>query len=67
MWTTFHLQISQITDQYHYKCNPEDEEERNGNNLVMVQLRSQAEGKYFDKVSSLTIALTEHRARKPCA
>ncbi len=42
-----------MTNLYHYKGNPKDEEERNGNDLVKVQLRLQAEGKCFDKISSL--------------
>jgi hypothetical protein len=32
--------------------HPKDEEERNGNDLVKVQLRLQAEGKCFAKISS---------------
>ncbi len=40
-------------DSPHYESNPEDDEERNGKDLVKVQLRLQAEGQRFDKISYL--------------
>jgi hypothetical protein len=42
-----------MTHLFHYESNPEDDEERNGNDLVKVQLRLQAEGQRFDKISYL--------------
>jgi hypothetical protein len=42
-----------MTHLFHYESNPEDEEERNGKDLVKVQLRLQAEGQRFDTRSSL--------------
>jgi hypothetical protein len=42
-----------MTCLFHYESNPEDDEERNGNDLVKVQLRLQAEGQRFDKISYL--------------
>lgn len=53
MWTTFHR--SHITNLHQYGSNPEDEEERNGYDLVKVQLRLQAEGKWFDTRSFLIL------------
>jgi hypothetical protein len=40
-----------MTRLFHYESNPEDDEERNGKDLVKIQLRLQAEGQHFDKIS----------------
>jgi hypothetical protein len=53
-----------MTRLFHYESNPEDDEERNGNDLVKVQLRLQAEGQRFDKISYLVSERSMIRVEK---